>query len=55
VSGGLRRSPPKRRYDLIGDAIEQAITGQGGGRGPVRKRGVEADPPPGGRSTEESR
>ena len=38
-------SPPKRRYDLVSEGIEHALTGEGGGRGPVRRGGVE-DPPP---------
>jgi hypothetical protein len=37
---------PKRRYDLIGEAVQQAITGKGGGRGPIREGGVEDDLPP---------
>ncbi|HEX6458809.1 MAG TPA: hypothetical protein VF032_07820 [Thermoleophilaceae bacterium] len=40
--------PPKRRYDLYGEAAEQVITGEGGGRGAIRKGGVsdEAGPDP---------
>jgi hypothetical protein len=37
---------PKRRYDLITVAIQQAIAGEGGGRGPIREGGVDDDPPP---------
>jgi hypothetical protein len=33
-------SPPKRRYDLIGEAITKPFGG-GGGRGAVRAGGVE--------------
>jgi hypothetical protein len=33
--------PPKRRYDLVGEAIERGITGEGGGRGQVRRGGDE--------------
>jgi len=40
--------PSKRRYDLYSEAVEQLITGEGGGRGAIRKGGVsdEADPDP---------
>jgi hypothetical protein len=38
--------PPKRRYDLIGEAMQQAITGKGGGRGPIRQGGVEDEVTP---------
>ena len=34
--------PPDRRYDLIGETIDQALGGEGGGHGPIRKGGVEA-------------
>jgi len=37
-------APPKRRYDLITEAVEQVITGEGGGRGAVRKGGVSDEP-----------
>ena len=36
-------APPKRRYDLITEAVEQAIR-EGGGRGAVRKGGVSDEP-----------
>jgi hypothetical protein len=36
--------PPKRRHDLVSEGLKQAITGEGGGRGAVRRGGVE-DPP----------
>lgn len=33
--------PPNRRYDLIGEAMQQATGGEGGGGGPIRAGGVE--------------
>jgi hypothetical protein len=36
--------PSKRRYDLVGEAMQQAVGGEGGGRGPVRAGGVEDAP-----------
>lgn len=45
LSRALGVEPPKRRWDLISEAIARPLGGDGGGSGPVRAGGVE-DPQP---------
>jgi hypothetical protein len=40
IRGARLPPPPKRRYDLVSEAMEQTITGEGGGSGHVRRGGA---------------